>query len=190
MRCRRPPRVRRQTRGVQEKRATVGPWPAFMIWLRGPAIGCIGPCVGRRRERETLSFDGGVPCSTTLVGGMIPAVATTRDLSRGSRGGSDPRERERVDPRDVFMEGVNLPRSKPSSSTACSSRGSRSCTNRSPLIHFPTPIHLTVTCLVAEPPRLLLTVMVFGLDGHVNWPLYLPPPLLASVPMSWPVAVT
>jgi hypothetical protein len=27
----------------------------------------------------------------------------SRDLSRGSRGGSDPRERERVDPRDVFM---------------------------------------------------------------------------------------
>ena len=34
----------------------------------------------------------------------------SRDLSRGSRGGSDPRERERVDPRDVFMERVNLPR--------------------------------------------------------------------------------
>jgi hypothetical protein len=34
----------------------------------------------------------------------------SRDLSRGSRGGSDPRERERVDPRDVFMEHVNLPR--------------------------------------------------------------------------------
>lgn len=36
---------------------------------------------------------------------------TSRDLSRGSRGGSDPRDRERVDPRDVFMEHVNLPRS-------------------------------------------------------------------------------
>jgi len=34
----------------------------------------------------------------------------SRDLSRGSRGGSDPRERERVDPRDVFMEHVDLPR--------------------------------------------------------------------------------
>ena len=34
----------------------------------------------------------------------------SRDLSRGSRGGSDPRERERVDPRDVFMEHVSLPR--------------------------------------------------------------------------------
>lgn len=33
-----------------------------------------------------------------------------RDLSRGSRGGSDPRERERVDPRDVFMADVDLPR--------------------------------------------------------------------------------
>jgi hypothetical protein len=32
----------------------------------------------------------------------------SRDLSRGSRGGSDPRERERTDPRDVFMEQVNL----------------------------------------------------------------------------------
>jgi len=34
----------------------------------------------------------------------------SRDVSRGSRGGSDPRDRERVDPRDVFMEHVNLPR--------------------------------------------------------------------------------
>lgn len=33
-----------------------------------------------------------------------------RDLSRGSRDGSDARERKRVDPRDVLMEGVNLPR--------------------------------------------------------------------------------
>jgi hypothetical protein len=29
---------------------------------------------------------------------------SSRDLSRGSRGGSDPRERERTDPRDVFMD--------------------------------------------------------------------------------------
>jgi hypothetical protein len=34
----------------------------------------------------------------------------SRDVSRGGRGGSDPRERERVDPRDVFTEQVNLPR--------------------------------------------------------------------------------
>jgi hypothetical protein len=33
-----------------------------------------------------------------------------RDLSRGNRGGSDPRERERVEPRDVFVDRVNLPR--------------------------------------------------------------------------------
>ena len=33
-----------------------------------------------------------------------------RDLSRGSRGGSDSRYREAVDPRDVFMSQVYLPR--------------------------------------------------------------------------------
>lgn len=34
----------------------------------------------------------------------------SRDLSRGSRGGgSGPRERDRVDPRDVFVEHVDLP---------------------------------------------------------------------------------
>lgn len=35
---------------------------------------------------------------------------SSRDLSRGSRGGSDARERERSDPRDVFMDHVDLPR--------------------------------------------------------------------------------
>jgi hypothetical protein len=35
---------------------------------------------------------------------------SSRDLSRGSRGVSDTRDRERTDPRDVFMEHVNLPR--------------------------------------------------------------------------------
>ena len=35
---------------------------------------------------------------------------TSRDLGRGSRAGIDPREREPIDPRDVFMEHVNLPR--------------------------------------------------------------------------------
>ena len=34
----------------------------------------------------------------------------SRDHSRGSRGGSDSRERERTDPRDVFMDHVDLPR--------------------------------------------------------------------------------
>jgi hypothetical protein len=34
----------------------------------------------------------------------------SRDLSRGSRGGADARERDQVDPRDVFLEHVDLPR--------------------------------------------------------------------------------
>src|ERR1700730_7394406 len=34
----------------------------------------------------------------------------SRDLGRGGRGGSDSRERDQVDPRDVFMEHVDLPR--------------------------------------------------------------------------------
>ena len=34
----------------------------------------------------------------------------SRDLSRGNRGGSDPREREHVEPRDVFVDRVSLPR--------------------------------------------------------------------------------
>lgn len=34
----------------------------------------------------------------------------SRDLSRGSRGASDPRERERPEPRDVFVDRVSLPR--------------------------------------------------------------------------------
>src|SRR5580704_3104118 len=34
----------------------------------------------------------------------------SRDLSRGSRGGADARERHQVDPRDVFLEHVDLPR--------------------------------------------------------------------------------
>ena len=36
----------------------------------------------------------------------------SRDMSQGSRGGTDPRERERVDPRDVFMNHVSLPRGR------------------------------------------------------------------------------
>lgn len=34
----------------------------------------------------------------------------SRDLSRGGRGGSDLRERQRAEPRDVFMGHINLPR--------------------------------------------------------------------------------
>ena len=37
---------------------------------------------------------------------------TGRDLSRGSRGGSDPRDRERIHPRDVFMHHLSLPRGR------------------------------------------------------------------------------
>jgi hypothetical protein len=33
----------------------------------------------------------------------------SRDLRRGSRSGSDARERDQVDPRDAFMEHVDLP---------------------------------------------------------------------------------
>ena len=33
-----------------------------------------------------------------------------RDVSRGSRGGCDPRDRHRIEPRDVFVDRVHLPR--------------------------------------------------------------------------------
>jgi hypothetical protein len=52
------------------------------------------------------------------------------------------------------------------------------------------PCHLAVTTLVAEPPRLLRTVMFCGLVAQVNSPRYLPPPSLVSVPICWPVEVT
>ena len=50
--------------------------------------------------------------------------------------------------------------------------------------------HLETTVWVAEPPRLLRTVMFCGLLGHVKRPSYLPPPLLVSVPINWLVEVT
>jgi hypothetical protein len=50
--------------------------------------------------------------------------------------------------------------------------------------------YLAVTALVAEPPRLLRTVMFCGFVAQVNCPLYLPPPSFVIVPMSSPVAVT
>jgi hypothetical protein len=43
---------------------------------------------------------------------------------------------------------------------------------------------------VDAPPRLLLIVMLIGLVGELNWALYVPPPLLVSVPIVWPVDVT
>src|SRR6266851_5551309 len=61
----------------------------------------------------------------------------------------------------------------------------RNCRPRPSSTHY-----FAWTALVAEPPRLLRTVMFCGFTGHENWPVYLPPPLLASVPISPPVEVT
>ena len=46
-----------------------------------------------------------------------------------------------------------------------------------------------MTDLVAEPPRLLRTVMLCGLADTLNSLLYLPPPLFVSVPISCPLDV-
>ncbi len=51
-------------------------------------------------------------------------------------------------------------------------------------------VYFTVTVFVADPPRLLRTVMFCGFTGHENWPLYFPPPLLVSAPINALVAVT
>ena len=60
---------------------------------------------------KTLAFQTEVRCFDARWGDdPRDRDDNSRDLSRGSRGGSDPRDRERVDPRDVFMEHVNLPR--------------------------------------------------------------------------------
>ena len=47
-----------------------------------------------------------------------------------------------------------------------------------------------VTARLAEPPRLLLTVMFCGFEPSSNWPWYWPLPLFCSVPMSAPEDVT
>jgi hypothetical protein len=44
--------------------------------------------------------------------------------------------------------------------------------------------YLTVTVLVAEPPRLLFTVTLPGFEGQLNSPRLRPPPSFVSVPMS------
>ena len=54
----------------------------------------------------------------------------------------------------------------------------------------PLKYHFVATAFEAEPPRLLLTVTFCGFVVTANCPLYLPPPLFDSVPMSAPVAVT
>lgn len=59
---------------------------------------------------KTLTFPTEVPmCDPRWGDDPRDRDDNSRDLSRGSRGGADPRDRERVDPRDVFMEHVNLP---------------------------------------------------------------------------------
>ena len=50
--------------------------------------------------------------------------------------------------------------------------------------------HLAVTTPVAEPPKLLRTVMFCGLLGQVKRPSYPPPPLFESVPIRALVEVT
>src|SRR5712691_13293891 len=42
----------------------------------------------------------------------------------------------------------------------------------------------------AEPPRLLLTLMLCGFTDQLSWPEYLPPPLFVSVPIVTPVDET
>ena len=54
----------------------------------------------------------------------------------------------------------------------------------------PRSAYFTVTVRVAEPPRLLRTVMFCGLEGQEKSPRYRPPPSLRSVPINWFVAVT
>jgi hypothetical protein len=41
-----------------------------------------------------------------------------------------------------------------------------------------------VAALLADPPRLLLTVTFRRFVGRENWPVYLPPPLFVSVPIN------
>jgi hypothetical protein len=50
--------------------------------------------------------------------------------------------------------------------------------------------YLDETERLAVPPRLLLTVTFWGLIGQLIWRLYLPPPLLPSVPINAPVDET
>jgi hypothetical protein len=50
--------------------------------------------------------------------------------------------------------------------------------------------YFAVTGFVAEPPALLFAVMFCGFTGQFSWPLKPPTPLFASVPITWPLAVT
>jgi len=44
--------------------------------------------------------------------------------------------------------------------------------------------YFAVTGFVAEPPKLLFTVMFCGFTDQESSPVYFPPPLLASVPLT------
>ena len=87
--------------------------------MRGLAPDYIGVSVGQqrkglRRPVFVAVFDRGARCSIR-DGTTTRASATegSRDLSRGSRGGgSDPRDHDRPDPRDVFVGHVDLPRGR------------------------------------------------------------------------------
>jgi len=50
--------------------------------------------------------------------------------------------------------------------------------------------YFDVTAFVADPHKLLRTVMFCGFAGHVNCPLYLPSPGFRSVPINSVVDVT
>jgi len=54
-----------------------------------------------------------------------------------------------------------------------------------------TPVarYFATTALVAEPPKLLFTVMFCGFTDKESSPVYFPPPLLESVPINAPVDV-
>lgn len=50
--------------------------------------------------------------------------------------------------------------------------------------------YFVVTALVADPHKVLRTVMFFGFASPVNCPEYLPSPRFLNVPISVPVSVT
>lgn len=57
-------------------------------------------------------------------------------------------------------------------------------------VNQPYLAYFALTEELAAPPRLLFTVTFAGFTGHENAPVYLPPPLLVSVPIAAPVDVT
>ena len=57
-------------------------------------------------------------------------------------------------------------------------------------VNQPYFAYFALTAELAAPPRLLFTVTFAGFTGHENAPVYLPPPLLVSVPIATPVDVT